>query len=207
MSYGFSSPNSSPPNSYPPDPDDFNPLEQLPPPAQGDAPNRPKRTRSFFLPTFLFTFLLWSMVSCGGVAAMVGLGDLRLSNFQPSPPLWTPPPPATFTPALADSQEGDEQAAAVDGQPAQARFQPGVQVRNVTNSRVNIRQSPGYLSKPGSDIIAQINPGESVEILGWPRSVDSLAWWPIRYSAEGSPVEGWVAEATAAGVQILAPAE
>lgn len=200
---------SYPPQSsqpFPPEPDDFNPLDQSPLPTQGETPARPKRRRSFFLPAFLLSFLLWSLVSCGGVAAMVGLGDLRLSNFQPSPPLWTPPPPATPVPALTDSQDGGEQPATPEQPPAQARFQPGVVVRNVTNSRVNIRQSPGHLGKPGSDIIAQIEPGQTVEILGWPRNADNLAWWPIRYSGAGSPVDGWVAEATAAGVQILAAA-
>ena len=53
-----------------------------------------------------------------------------------------------------------------------------------------------------------MRPGERVTILGGPESQDGLRWWQVRYQGSGAsaPVEGWVAESTASGVQILAPA-
>ena len=81
-------------------------------------------------------------------------------------------------------------------------------MRNVTTSRVNLRRTPGYLGKPNDDVLAQTRPGESMQILGDNAQVDGLTWWRILYVADGrGAVEGWVAEATASGVQILGPAE
>ena len=55
-----------------------------------------------------------------------------------------------------------------------------------------------------SDVVAQVYPGETVEILGDSAAVDGLAWWRVRYvGRDGAVVEGWIAEATAGGVQIL----
>ena len=85
----------------------------------------------------------------------------------------------------------------------EARFAPGSAVRNVTNSRVNIRTTPGYLGKPAADIIGQVAPGASMTVLGDAQSADNLVWWRIRYDAPDGAIEGWVAEATASGVQIL----
>jgi hypothetical protein len=80
----------------------------------------------------------------------------------------------------------------------------GDSLRNVTPSRVNIRRVPGYLSKPEGDVIAQIGPDESVELLGGRAIADNLAWYYIRYRTPGGQVvDGWIADATASGVQIL----
>ncbi len=138
------------------------------------------------------------MASCGGAVAFVGLDPFRLADLQSSGPLWTPPP-LPIAAAVAEEPVANGEAEAAPSQTG--RFQPGVQVRNVTNSRVNIRREPGYLSKPASDVIAQMEAGDTVEITGWPRNADGLVWWPIRFGA----VEGWVAESTSSGVQILAP--
>jgi hypothetical protein len=164
----------------------------------------PTKKRTYFWPAFVIAFLLWTLASCGGVAALVGLDEFRLTDFQPSAAVWTPPPLSTAAVAA------DAPPAAVDETPAEpTRFQPGGRAQNATSSRVNIRRNPGYLGQDAAgDILAQMDPGESVEILGWPRNADNLIWWPIRYqSADGAAIEGWVAESTAAGVQILTPTQ
>nr|HRJ42291.1 hypothetical protein [Caldilineaceae bacterium] len=84
------------------------------------------------------------------------------------------------------------------------RLQPGSPARNVASSRVNIRRTPGYLGKGDDDILAQMEPGASVAILEWPQAADQLTWWHIRANTPTGPIEGWVAESTASGVQILA---
>ena len=80
----------------------------------------------------------------------------------------------------------------------------GQQVVNITSSQVNIRATPGYLSKPNGDVIGQLPPGGRIEIIGGRTSADGLTWWYSRYTApDGVAIDGWVAEATASGVQIL----
>jgi hypothetical protein len=46
------------------------------------------------------------------------------------------------------------------------RFAAQQHVRNLTNSRVNVRATPGYLSKPASDVIGALEPGAAVVICG-----------------------------------------
>jgi hypothetical protein len=107
------------------------------------------------------------------------------------------------TPAQVDPDAAEGGLAPGDAASASGRFAAGQTVRNLTNSRVNIRISPGYLGKPASDVIGQIEPGQTLQILGDPTSVDELTWWHIQTTGNGQPLVGWVAEATASGVQIL----
>lgn len=84
------------------------------------------------------------------------------------------------------------------------RFTPEQTVRNLTNSRVNVRVTPGYLSKPAGDVLGVVAPGAALLILGENQIADNLTWWRVRATlVDGRVVEGWVAEATASGVQIL----
>ena len=84
-------------------------------------------------------------------------------------------------------------------------FYAGQRVQNVTNSRVNLRTMPGYQNKPADDVLDQLRPGDGVEILGQAESKDGLLWWHVRYQhPDGRVIEGWVAQATASGVTILA---
>jgi hypothetical protein len=69
----------------------------------------------------------------------------------------------------------------------------------MTGSRVNLRQTPGHVGKASSDVLTQLSPGDAVVILGETTSADNLAWWRVAYQG----MEGWVAEATASGVEIL----
>lgn len=152
--------------------------------------------RSWFWPGFAAGFLLLSLISCGGLVVATGLNRIDLEDIQGSGAVWTPPavtPTPTTPPNVA--------ASAATGASA---FQIGESVRNVTNSRVNVRQTPGHLGKTSSDILAQLQPGDPLLIIGGPESRDNLNWWLIRYqAADGRSIEGWVAEATQSGVQIL----
>lgn len=157
-----------------------------------------RSTRRLFWVGFLTSFLLLSAASCGGLVLSTGLNRLDLASLQGGESAWTPPvvtPTPTPDPAITGANAG---------QGAEGLFAIGQQVRNVTSSRVRIRQTPGHLGKADSDILAQMAPGEIVAIVGGPTAIDSLVWWLIQYqSSDGRTVEGWTAEATASGVQIL----
>jgi hypothetical protein len=141
--------------------------------------------------------LLLSLASCGAAVLATGAGQIDLGRLQDSGAAWSPPPsPPTPTPAPVVAGGDAVQTGGI--------YQVGDVVRNVTSSQVNIRQAPGYLGKPDGDVLALVLPGEALEILGGRAQADNLTWWRIRYASPGGPViEGWVAEATASGVQIL----
>lgn len=169
------------------------------PPARPATPRTRRRVlRSLFWPGFVAGFMLLAGMSCGGVVAATGISRLNLADLQDPNTAWTPPP-VTPTP-VAQAEVPAEEAPQDSG----GIYQAGDVVRNITTSNVNIRAVPGYLSKPDGDIVAQVRPGESVQILGNRTLADNLVWWQIRYQApDGAVIEGWVAEATASGVQIL----
>ena len=130
----------------------------------------------------------------------MGIGNFSLSELQIGVPAWTPPP---ITPSperiVVGSQIGQEEPVV-----ATELFSPGDVVSNVTNSRVNIRRTPGYLSKDDDDVLAQLQPGDQVTILDGFSSTDNLSWRQIRFTAaDDRSIEGWVAESTASGVVIL----
>lgn len=153
-------------------------------------------TRRLFWAGFLTSFLLLGLVSCGGLVMSTGLNRLDLASLQGGEAAWSPPdvtPTPTPDPAFSDAAAGTG-----DG-----IFAIGQTVRNVTNSRVNIRQTPGHLGKGDNDILAQMHPGEGVTIIGGPTAMDNLIWWQIQYSGNSRTIAGWTAEATGSGVQIL----
>jgi hypothetical protein len=122
---------------------------------------------------------------------MLGLTNLRLADFQGNRQAWAPPTPAPTVEEVVS-------ASALSN--ANRLFQAGDIVHNITSTRVNIRLSPGHLGKPAGDILGQANPGDTLEILGDSATQDNLTWWRVRFQG----IEGWVAEATASGVKILA---
>jgi hypothetical protein len=129
-----------------------------------------------------------------------GVGNLDITDFQQNGLAWTPPPVTPTTNISETTTTGSGGTANTDV----GLFMSGDTVRNVTSSRVNIRQEPGYLGRPAEDIIGQAFPGEVMEILEGPTTVDNLSWWRIRYTNSGGlAIDGWMAEATASGVQIL----
>lgn len=160
--------------------------------------------RARFWMGFGIGFLLLMLFSCSGGFLLFGPENFSLADLQAGQGAWTPPTAQpTSEPAAVADPEG-----APDPQGATGVFRTGQQAQNVTNSRVNLRATPGYQGKPAGDVLAQLHPGDRVEILGLSAPGDSLLWWQVRYqSPDGRVVEGWVAQATASGVTILASAE
>ncbi len=162
-------------------------------------PTAPRRPRNWFWPGFAFGFLLLATLTCTASVFLTGLNRLDISDLGgQSAVAWTPPPVAPTVPAAAPEAETSSDTAALGA------YRPGEQVRNITSSLVNIRATPGYLGKPAGDVVAQAMPGDAVEIVDGPAIVDNLTWWRVRPLAPGAgAVEGWMAEATASGVQIM----
>lgn len=161
------------------------------------APAGRPRRRLFWV-GFFTSFLLLSLVSCGGLVLSTGLNRFDLASLQGGESAWTPP---LVTPTA--TPESNISGAAVS-QGIVGAFAVGQQVRNITNSLVRVRQTPGHLGKSNSDILAQMRPGDTVAIIGGPTSADNLVWWQIQYTGnDGRAIEGWTAEATSSGVQIL----
>jgi hypothetical protein len=162
-----------------------------PPPTQ-----RSRRLPSLFWPGFVAGFMLLSVLSCGGLAVATGLNRIDLEDIQGNGVVWTPPAvQPTATPDLS---------APTPASVPEGAFSLGAMARNITNSRVNIRQTPGHLGKTPDDIVGQVEPGATLQIIAGPAPMDNLTWWLIRYNApDGRSIEGWVAEATQSGVQIL----
>jgi hypothetical protein len=127
-----------------------------------------------------------------------GINRIDLADLQNDGQVWTPPE-VTATPVVTPAAAEEP----IAGEPGGA-FSLGQELANVTTSVVNIRAVPGYLSKPTGDVIGQVPPGGIVEIIGGRAFADGLTWWLIRYTAsDGATIDGWIAEATASGVQIL----
>ena len=59
----------------------------------------------------------------------------------------------------------------------------------------------GYVIIKASPVIAAFP--AAITILEGPQAADDLRWWRIRYDNPAGSAEGWVAESTASGVQIL----
>ena len=166
---------------------------------QQPQPTAPRRKpRSLFWIGVVVGFGLLALASCGGVGIALGLNELSLAELQGNGVVWTPPPYTPVpTPAPVD-------AAIVPPTGTSTRFVAQQQVRNLTNSRVNVRVTPGYLSKPAGDVIGALEPGATIVIAGENQVADNLTWWYVQATlADGRAVVGWVAEATASGVQIL----
>lgn len=176
-----------------------NPIAPPPAPEQATPPAQSRRTLSRFWLGFALAFITLSIISCGAVFLATGVTGLDLAELQHNEPRWQPPQ-VTATPTPSPTTVA-EQPAVSDG-----LFRTGERVRNIAASRVNIRATPGYLGKPDGDIIGQVPPGAEVEIVGGRTLADNLIWWLVRYVApNGGVIQGWMAEATAGGVQIMAP--
>lgn len=165
------------------------------PPGVDPAPEpRRRRARSLFWPGFFLGFLLLAAFTCGGMGLALGVNRIQLSDFARSGPVWTPPA-VTPTAAVAAGEANAGPSSALHA---------GDSVRNLTNSRVNLRTSPGYQGKGSADVVGLIEPGAALTLLDASAAADGLTWWRVRYQAPGGRIlEGWVAEATASGVQIL----
>ncbi len=158
-------------------------------------PAKRRAGRNLFWPAFVASLLLCSTVACGGLALLIGLGDVTLADIQGNP-AWTPPPlTPTSTPAPIEAGSPDLSGSVAD------TFQAGDTPRNVTTGRVNVRREPGFRNQPDGDLLVQAAPDDTFVILGPSARADNLIWWLVQHPASGT--EGWVAEATESGVQIL----
>ncbi len=164
----------------------------VPPAAAPPAARRAGRGR--YWAGFAIGFALLALASCGGLAIAFGFDDLSLAQLRGnSAQAWVPP-------TLEPTPTVDPNApAVVEEEPIDGRFAAGQTVFNVTASRVNVRRTPGHLGKEANDVLAQMDAGDPAEILGETAQADNLTWWRVAYQGN----EGWVAEATASGVQIL----
>ncbi len=141
------------------------------------------------------------ILSVGILFLSVGIDRADLANLQSGEAAWTPP--EIIPTATLDASTVNASAAG-----AGENYALGSPLRNITNGGVFIRQTPGYLGKLESDKIGRIAAGGTVEIIGGPATADDLRWWQVRYRAgDGTIVEGWSAQATASGLQILGPAQ
>ncbi len=95
----------------------------------------PPKSRNLYLPGFVIGFTLFALTSCGGAALMLGINPVELANLGNSGPVWTPPPlpTATATPTV-------DEAASAPTPVLVATFRVGQTVRNITNSKVNVRR-------------------------------------------------------------------
>jgi hypothetical protein len=123
-----------------------------------------------------------------------GLDRIDLQN---SGPVWAPPPDVTLV------AEAVVEASAANASATGASFQIGEVVRILTDSR--LRRTPGHQGKTNAtDVVTVGRAGNSYEILDGPELVDNLNWWYVRYtSRDGQTAEGWAAETSASGLQIL----
>lgn len=86
--------------------------------------------------------------------------------------------------------------------PTTGKFKVGDRV--VTLSAARLRQTPGYVNKPATDIMADIAQGVEGRILGGPSQADTLTWWQLETAnAQGARVSGWMAETAPGGIAIL----
>jgi hypothetical protein len=87
--------------------------------------------------------------------------------------------------------------------PISSGFQPG-QAAAVA-STANLRRTPGHVGKPGDDVLASLEAGAAVTVLGASQAVDGLTWWPVRTTlGDGRTVDGWVAHRSSGGTALLA---
>lgn len=157
------------------------------------APRR-KSSRIPFWVGFVIGFALLTMASCSAAWFGLGFNQLTLAQLRGDDAGWVAPtliPTATPAPI---AENADPSLITVGG-----RFAAGETVRNVTASRVNLRRTPGHLGKGGDDILGQLAAGDAVVIQGESTIVDNLTWWRVTWQGQ----DGWIAEATASGVQIL----
>ncbi|MBX2999381.1 MAG: M23 family metallopeptidase [Caldilineaceae bacterium] len=85
---------------------------------------------------------------------------------------------------------------------------PTIQINGdaITQATVRLRQSPGYVNKPPTDIIADIPPNMQIRVVGGPQAIDGLIWWQVEAQVQNAPRRGWMAERDPNGVMLLLPA-
>lgn len=160
-------------------------------PPGGTPAARRKQSRVPFWAGFMIGFALLALGACSAAWFGLGFNEVSLAQLTGDEAGWTPP---TLIPTATPAPVNEAPITESGG-----RFAAGATVRNVTGSRVNLRRTPGHLGKGGDDILGQLAAGDAVVIQGESSIVDNLTWWRVTWQG----LDGWVAEATASGVQIL----
>ncbi|MBI1293513.1 peptidoglycan DD-metalloendopeptidase family protein [bacterium] len=75
----------------------------------------------------------------------------------------------------------------------------------ITQALVNLRRAPGIRNKPADDVIVAAPSGSRVLITDGPRTLDEMTWWQVEATVNSQSVTGWMAQATADGIRLLAP--
>jgi len=144
--------------------------------------------------------ILGGLITGGFTAALLSLMVLFLwmrgmMSDGNTPRRWHPVTPTPTPAAQATSP-------LMTPTPATSVIQPGGKAKVVSKVGVRMRKTPAYKNKPARDVIMVVPPQAVVEVLDGPQMSDGLRWWRVRYRER----VGWMAEATAGGIQLLAPA-
>lgn len=168
------------------------PLLQPPGQHPGPQPPSPGRDR-----TALWAFLTLAVLLAASLALLILLvTGGRLPDLG-NGPSWTPAAePATAAQPIVATPDPAQRS---EDRP----FLPGDPARNVSGGSVNLRWTPGYLSKPAGDVIAIVAADAMVTVLGGPQLADGLQWWNVRSGSS----EGWMAERSSQGLVLLAPVD
>ena len=113
--------------------------------------------------------------------------SLQPQRWQPITPTPTLPPTPTVAPMTPT--------------PPPDGIYVGGQAQVVSAVGVRLRKTPGYRNKGTEDILTVVPPRSIVNVIGGPEEVDDLQWWQVQWQG----FQGWMAEATPNGVQLLAP--
>jgi hypothetical protein len=72
-------------------------------------------------------------------------------------------------------------------------------------SPVRVRKTPGHVNKPDDDILGELPPRATVNLIEGPQARDGLRWWRGGgIDSNGHDLVGWMAEATDSGIVLLA---
>jgi len=173
-------------------------MSYYPPQAPPGGPAK-KRKGNPTLAWALITFTILALL--GALVILVIMTGGQLPEFG-SGPSWTPRPAPTATPLPESTPEtgATSEAEAPPEQPPERSFDPGDPVLNASPGPVNLRRSPGYLNKPGDDVITTIPAGSRGAVIDGPQAADGLTWWQVRFPARG---KGWMAERSSSGKVLL----
>ncbi len=135
----------------------------------------------------LLTALALVVAALYAVTLGSGSGNAGPRRWQPITPTPTQPPTPTVAPQTPTPQPPG--------------IHVGGQAQVVSAVGVRLRKTPGYRNKPPEDVLTVVPSRSVVTVIGGPEEVDGLRWWRVRWRG----YEGWMAEATAQGLQLLAP--
>jgi len=105
-----------------------------------------------------------------------------------------------MAPLVEESNDQDPNVGTAPAEPD--RFEVGQQV--FVAMTVNIRRTPGWRNKPDGDILGHLTARTPATIQGGPTEKDGLTWWTVTSTlSDGTPAEGWVADALTDGRLLL----